>query len=272
MVVVLTVSIKGAGVMIKYVSSLGACFVRHLSAGHAGARLRCTISLGGILSVCRVGGARVRNYVVSSMIPRVAGVIGLTTRGVLGGGTVILKPNMGAKLGVVVSGPKRLNTSRITSTITKVTNCPIPLVLVSVKATAATSIIGDGGRCMNKVVLPNMKISLSTLATETSRLDKVDVSTPERIVKGGAVRYVGDKILCDGTTTLSKVVSEVRRRLKRGTAMITANNLTGGVIPRYGERVVLSRRLLLENLLVVCRGGGWRYVYVRVGAIRRAWG
>lgn len=261
----LAVSVKGAGVILNYVSESGALFMRHLSAIHAGARLRCTVSVGGMLSVCRVRESRVRNKVVSSIIPRVAAVIGLTMRGVLGGGILIIKTKVGAKLGVQVSGPTRLKDSLIISSITTVTRCPTPLLVFSLKATGAIYIVSGGGGCVKNVVCPKVKISLSSLATRTSRLNKVDVRTPRRVVKGGAARYVGDNLVCDDTTTVSKVVSHLRRRLNKRTAIVTANKLTGGVIPRYEERVVLSSSLLLGKLTVVCGGGhGWGVARVGV--------
>lgn len=216
----------------------------------------------------------VSNNVVSDIIPTLIHALGGTIVLIYNGRLVVINPKVGAKLGVGLSGPTRVNTSLIIKSITIVGGCPLPTILFSVNATAATSIVSGGNTRLNNTVVYNIGATVGSLTDNATRLPRVSVSTPSGVVNTGAVSTVGYKSIVNATTVVRNVISHFRRRLNRGTAIILANKLTGTVSGTLGVRTIISRGLLLSNLGVVCGGGGgWvgsvcgGFVFLRVSTV-----
>ncbi len=266
--VLLAISVNGAGVALKACGGEVLNFATHLSASAGGASSRCTIRVGRVLTLGSVAPSSVRSYVVTSIIPSITGDMDHTITGLYRVIPLILNPNVGANLGVGVSGPTRLNTSLITNTINTVSACGVPYIVVSVNATAAIDILSGSDTFLNNIVTTNIELALGTLSRGATLLPSVPVRTPGSIINGGAVRYVRSNLILNATTVLSNLLRHVRTGLNRAPAIITANKLSGRVVARYGRNVVCGRGLLLRNLYTVCRGGRWNGSYFELAGIR----
>lgn len=263
--VLLTTSIKGAGIGLNVFSKSGLGFGLHFSASRGGADSRLTIRLFAFLRVCGVSTGDVSNTVVDSIIPGFACGLEDTVVAIANGGDLLVNPKLGANLSVGVRRPRALNTSVITNYIKTYRGCNNPLVVVFVKATATVICISTDGTCRNNTVTPNVKVSLSTLAGRNTLLSSISVGTPGEMVSSGASSYVHSKVVFKATYVLSKVISVFGRRYGARYGIITANNLTPLTVGGYHRSVVFSRGVVLSKLGVVCReGGGWERFGVRL--------
>lgn len=172
-------------------------------------------------------------------------------------GPVLIKPKVGAKLGVLCSGPGSLKTSHVIGTMTTVTRCGYPLVIVSLKATAAFYIVSRGKGCLNKTITPKVDVSVRTLFRQTSGLPHVRLLGPGSVVYQGAISTVRTKVCCNFIKRVSRVIAHVGTRVGQGSVgIVTANNLTALVTNTSQAVSEISSVLALGNLLVLCRGGG----------------
>ncbi len=254
--VILTVSVKGAGVILNKFLRSGLRFITEVTASTSGARSRCTAGVGDVLALRGISGGRMDNAVVSSIIPPLGNVFGHTMGVICKVSPVLIKPKVGAKVGLHYSSPSSIKTSLVYNYITTRRLCNDPTLVVSVKATAGVVILSGDKAFANTSVVPKMGLTLGALTRNATRLPRVDLRTPGSIVNGGAVSYVEDNTILKGTDVLSNVVSHFGRRVNRDLPICTAKNVTPVVVPCYGRGVVLGRGLVLRNLGVLCGGGG----------------
>lgn len=162
-VLLITISVNGAGIIVNFLSSKRVTNACHVAAGTGRASSRCNLVVARFLQLDNCTPNSISSIVVASIIPGIVRSFHTDVIGFLGVSPVVIKPKIGANVGVHVSGPRGVNTSYVTSYTKTCCRCNKPVLITSFNATAAFGCIATSTSIVYKLVAANVHANTTTL-------------------------------------------------------------------------------------------------------------
>ncbi len=168
----------------------------------------------GLLSSRELDGAAAEGVVIASVVPPLNPTFDRLARGYFGRSPLFVEPGIRTGLAIRYDNPAEVGADRIVNAVAARELYGAPVVVVDFGTATTFDVVNPAGEYVGGIICPGLTISADALFSHASRLYKVDIRRPDRLVAShtaGAMQsglYFGYVALVDGILERLKVEVE----------------------------------------------------------------
>ncbi len=191
--------------------------------------------------------SRIKHLVVSSVVPPLHPVLQIWARTYFGVEPLWIEPGVKTGLKVLIENPVELGADRLVNAVAGIEKHGAPLITVDFGTATTFDVVNERKEYLGGLIAPGLKISAEALFQRASRLPRIEIAEPERLVGRNTVQamqagifygYVGlvdgilERLLVEhpgsavvATGGLARVISESSRHIQHVEPDLTLEGL-----------------------------------------------
>ncbi len=206
-----------------------------------------------VLALLRHSGleaASIQAMVISSVVPPLHPVLEAWARVYFKLEPLWIEPGIRSGLKIAIENPAELGADRLVNAVAGVAKYGAPLIAVDFGTATSFDVVNPKGEFLGGLIAPGLKISAEALFQRASRLPRIEIAEPDRLVGRNTVQamqsglfygYVG---LVDGI--LARLLGEIP-----GAAVVATGGLGRVIAPASRHIQHLEPDLTLEGLRIL---------------------
>ncbi|MDH3517449.1 MAG: type III pantothenate kinase [Acidimicrobiia bacterium] len=143
--------------------------------------------LAGVLATYR---GRLTGAAISSVVPRMAGVIRAAVDGIVTGPVVLVGPGTKTGMPIRIDNPREVGADRIANALGAVEGFGAPIIAVDFGTATTLDVVDSSGAYIGGIIAPGVRISADALVRATSALRRVEVEVPRHVVGRSTVEAI----------------------------------------------------------------------------------
>jgi len=132
--------------------------------------------------------ARIQHVVISSVVPPLHPVLDAWVRVYFKAEPLWIEPGIKTGLKVLLDNPAELGADRIVNAVAGLELYGAPLIAVDFGTATTFDVVNDKREYLGGIICPGLKISAEALFQRASRLPRVEIAEPERLVGKSTVQ------------------------------------------------------------------------------------
>ena len=192
----------------------------------------------------------IQEVVISSVVPPLHPVMDAWIKVYFKADPLWIEPGIKTGLKVVIENPSELGADRIVNAVAGLERYGAPLIAVDFGTATTFDVVNDRREYLGGIIVPGLKLGAEALFQRTSRLPRVEITEPERLIGRNTVQamqsglfygYVGQ---VDGI--LERLLAE-----QPGSAVVATGGLAKVIAPASRHIQHLEPDLTLEGLRLI---------------------
>ncbi len=207
-----------------------------------------------ILSYSEITPEMIDDVIISSVVPNLMHTLPNTVVKYFHKKPIVVEAGIKTGLNILYDNPKEVGADRIVNAVGALEKYGGPLIIIDVGTAITFCVVNDKRQYLGGLILPGIGISADALFMRTSKLPKIEIVEPEKVVAKTTVTsmqsglYFGFSTMIDGI--IEKILEE--RHKSREEVKVVA---TGGFAPMLLSRskydIIIDRFLTLDGLRII---------------------
>jgi type III pantothenate kinase len=140
------------------------------------------LSSHALLNHRGIAPAQVKHVVISSVVPPLHPVLDAWLRTYFHADPLWIEPGIKTGLKLLIENPTELGADRIVNAVAGLERYGAPLIAVDFGTATTFDVISEKREYVGGLIVPGLKISAEALFQRTSRLPRVELAEPERLI------------------------------------------------------------------------------------------
>ncbi len=189
----------------------------------------------------------VKQVVVSSVVPPLHPVIDAWIRNYFQADPLWVELGIKTGLKVVIDHPSELGADRIVNAVAGLEKYGAPLIAVDFGTATTFDVVNAKREYLGGVIAPGLKISAEALFQRTSRLPRVEIAEPERLVGRSTIQAMQSGLFYGYVGLVDGIMERLLTEYPDATPVATGG-LARVVVPATRHIRILEPDLTLEGL------------------------
>lgn len=207
---------------------------------------------GQLISILNNNGIELKNIVggiISSVVPPLDYTIERMCFTYLKIKPLILAPGLKTGMNLKVDNAKEVGADRVVNNVSAVKKYGAPLIIIDFGTATTFNVIDAKSQFIGGVIAPGIKGSLDSLVNGTSKLPRVEIERPEKVIGTNTVTNMQAGIVYGFAGLVEYIVKKIKREMKVDNIKTIA---TGGFSEVIAGEIscidVVDKLLTLEGL------------------------
>lgn len=165
---------------------------------------------------------------------------------------LVVGPGIKTGIPIMYDNPREVGADRIVNAVAAYEKYGGPLIIVDFGTATTFCCVSAKGEYLGGVITPGVNISMEALFQKTSKLPKVELLTPPRVIGKNTVHAIQSGILYGYAGMVDGIVKRMKKETKARNVMVVA---TGGMAEQIAENSEtidhIDKLLTLEGLRII---------------------
>jgi type III pantothenate kinase len=201
-------------------------------------------------------GETVAHAILSSVVPPLTDCIKQVVSALFGINPLVVDPTHDYGVPVNIEAPSTLGSDRIVNAVAAKHYYGAPCIVVDFGTATTFDVLGKNGAYDGGVICPGISVSLESLVSRTSKLPRIELVWPDRVVGKNTVQamqsgsLVGYLCLVDGI--IDKIVAEIGQ-----VKTVVATGGNGKLLSEHSKKITkYEPHLTLQGLRIIAEKYG----------------
>lgn len=209
------------------------------------------------LNICQfffVRGIRVediKDVIITSVVPEVVYSVKNAMRKYLKLTPLIIQDNIKVPIENRYDNPLEVGADRLVNAYAAMKKYGKNLIIIDFGTATTFDVVDGDGAYVGGCIYPGIKISLDALVSRTSKLPRIEIAKPEKVIGRNTVNSIQSGIVNGYSGAVSSIVHSLQQELGVTCTVIA----TGGLARMIGEQTnvidVIDRTLILDGLNLI---------------------
>ncbi len=163
-----------------------------------------------LLAFSGIDSGEISDIIVSSVVPPLDSIIIEMSQRYFGVRPLVVGPGLKSGLPILYENPKEVGADRIVNSVAALKRYGCPVIVVDFGTATTFDLVNEKGEYAGGVIAPGLDLAVEALFRKASKLPRVDLSRPPRVIGRNTVNsiqsgiYYGYVSLVDGIVTRMK--------------------------------------------------------------------
>ena len=218
---------------------------RDLTSDEIGITLRSYFSLGGV-STDDIGGT-----IISSVVPPIMYSLIHAVKKYLGQEPIIVTDKSKMNLEIKYDNPKEVGADRLVNAVGALKRYKAPLIIIDFGTATTFCAVSDKNEYLGGVILPGLKVSLEALVEKTSKLPKIEIARPDKVIGTNTVESMQSGMYYGYAGSVDNIVLKMKQSLGDDTTVIATGGLATMISKEAKTIDIIDPKLTLEGLKAI---------------------
>ena len=218
---------------------------RDLTSDEIGMTLRSYFSLGGV-STDDIDGT-----IISSVVPPIMYSLIHAVKKYLGQEPIIVTDKSKMNLEIKYDNPKEVGADRLVNAVGALKRYKAPLIIIDFGTATTFCAVSDKNEYLGGVILPGLKVSLEALVEKTSKLPKIEIARPDKVIGTNTVESMQSGMYYGYAGSVDNIVLKMKQSLGDDTTVIATGGLATMISKEAKTIDIIDPKLTLEGLKAI---------------------
>ncbi len=222
---------------------------RDITSDEVGLQIRTFFSIHGLRP------EDVEDVVVTSVVPQVMYSMKNAFRKYLGKEPLVVQENLEIPIVNRYSNPAEVGADRLVNAFAALKKYGAPLIVVDFGTATTFDVIDASGAYLGGSIYPGIKVSLDALVGNTSKLPRVEIEPPAKVVGDNTVASIQSGIVYGYCGAVIHMLKLIRRELGVEAKAVATGGLSGMIGRQTGAFAEIDKSLTLDGLAMIYQEG-----------------
>ncbi len=194
---------------------------------------------------------RIKDVLIASVVPQVLYTVRNAMRKYLHKEAVVVHDDVSIDIVNKYKNPTEVGADRLVNAYAGLIKYGAPLIVVDFGTATTFDVINENGEYLGGIIYPGIKISLDALIQRASKLPKVEINKPQKIIGDTTINSIQSGVVLGYTGAVENIVKQIETELGNKCKVIA----TGGLASFIGQQTdiisVIDKYLTLEGLNMI---------------------
>lgn len=165
----------------------------------------------------------------------------------------VLTVSAGIKTGlrIRIDDPAVIAPDLVATAVAAKKELPLPAILIDMGTATTITVVDKEGSYIGGVIMPGVNISLNALATKTSLLPSIDLTTPKKLIATATIDAMKSGLLYGAAGALDGILSRFEGELGEVGSIVATGGLAKIICPHCSHKIRVEEHLLLKGLYYI---------------------
>ena len=198
---------------------------------------------------------RPEDVVITSVVPQVMYSMKNAFRKYLGKEPLVVQENLEIPIVNRYSNPAEVGADRLVNSFAALRKYGAPLIVVDFGTATTFDVIDPSGAYLGGSIYPGIKVSLDALVGNTSKLPRVEIEPPAKVVGDNTVSSIQSGIVYGYCGAVIHMLKLIRQELGVEAKAVATGGLSGMIGRQTGAFAAIDKSLTLDGLELIYREG-----------------
>lgn len=146
------------------------------------------LSTLGLLRHCDIEPESIRQVIISNVVPPLHPILDAWVKAYFNVGALWVEPGIKTGMKVLIDNPNELGADRIVNAVAGIERFGAPLIAVDFGTATTFDIVNSKKEYLGGLIVPGLKLGAEALFQRASRLPRVELAEPERLIGKNTVQ------------------------------------------------------------------------------------
>lgn len=219
--------------------------LRHLSSREELSVDTCSAALGALLE----GQGDVEGAVLSSVVPRLTGVVSGAVQALYGAPVWVVGPELDTGLTIREYDTSHLGNDRIVDAVAALAQWSPPLVIFDMGTATTMSVVDGEGAFLGGMILPGLRLSVDALSAQAAQLPPITFAPPGDLIGKDTVSCMVNGALFGTAAAIEGLTQRVEEEtLNHPATLVLTGGLGRHILPCLRRQAQYDEHLLMKGL------------------------
>ena len=211
-----------------------------------------TILIDCILKMYSVNNLEIKGAIISSVVPKLSGIIQKAVKKLIGKNPLIVGPGIKTGLNIRIDTPSILGTDIVASAVAANSLYPSPVIFFDIGSAAAVASVVENGCVLNgSIIIPGIRASLDALSTSASQLQEVSLEEPKDLLGKNTVDAMRAGAIYGWASIIDGIAERLEEKIGTPCTVVVTGRLSNILIPHCKKELIYNEYLLLTGLNII---------------------
>ena len=248
---ILAIDVGNTNIVVGCIENRKILFTERLSTNQSRTALEYAISFRNVMEMNHVRPEEVTGAVMDSVVPQITSLLKEALRKLIGCETMLVGPGIKTGLNIQMDNPAQVGADLIVGAVAGITDYPCPLILIDMGTATTISVIDENKNYIGGMILPGLRVSLDSLTTRTSKLPRIGLDPPKKLIGKNTIDSMKSGILYGNASTIDGMIDRIEEETGMKHTVVATGGLAGRIMPLCRHGIILDDELLMKGLLYI---------------------
>ena len=247
---IFAIDVGNTNIVIGCCSEDKVVFTERLSTNHTATSLEYTAIFKTAFEIHNINPKEITGTIISSVVPAVTNNLKIAAESLTETHSLIVGPGIKTGLSIKIDNPAQLGSDLVVDAAAGIAEYPVPLIIIDMGTATTVSVIDKNSDYIGGIIYPGVAISHDSLINRTSKLSKVALEPPKKIIGTETTECMKSGIIYGNAGAIDGFIDRIKDEIGECTVVATGG-LAGVIIPFCRNKIIIDDDLLLKGLRVI---------------------
>lgn len=209
------------------------------------------VLIHSIFEIRNIDVSAIEGGIVSSVVPPLTNEIREAVKKVTGITPLNVEPGIKTGVRIRIDDPKTLGADLLVGAVAAVNLYGAPAIIIDMGTATTVTVVDKNGDFIGGVVMPGVALSLNALSAGTSKLPKINLTAPKKVVCTTTEECMSAGMVYGQASMLDGLIEKMEKELGYSCKVIATGGLARLIIPYCERDITLDNNLMLEGLKII---------------------